>query len=193
MNRALPSAVIALALCWPLGAQAANLYRPGAWPALASDRLADRVGDSLTVIIDQTSAASNTAQLTSKKASQAGGQLTAGTTFDKSANLNLSGGFDGSGQNGRSDRIAAEISVVVDALLANGDLHVAGSQTLKINGEHTTIRVSGRVRRADISSDNTISSTRLADAAIDYDGTGFVANSAKAGILSRLLNVLHLP
>jgi flagellar L-ring protein precursor FlgH len=174
-------------------AAAADLYHAGDWPALAADRRAKEVGDSLTVLIDETAVASNSTTNDAKKASHTGGQLTAGTTFNKSANLDLSHTFDGAGQTGRADKIVAQISVIVDRVLPNGDLHVTGVQALKINGERTNIRVSGRVRPSDIARDNSVPSTRLADASIDYDGAGFASSSAKAGLITRLLNKIGLP
>ena len=185
--------VLGLMLALAPASHAADLYQHGSWSALASDRLADRVGDSLTVVIDQSSLATNSTQNGSKKNNHVGGQLTAGTAFNKSGELDLSSSFDGAGQTGRVDKIVAQISVVVDQVLPNGDLHVMGAQSLKINGERTNIQISGRVRRADIASDNSVPSTRLADAAIDYDGAGFVTNGSKAGLLTRLLNHIGLP
>jgi flagellar L-ring protein precursor FlgH len=89
--------------------------------------------------------------------------------------------------------MVGEISVTVDALLPNGDLHVSGAQILNINGERTRIAVKGEARLADISSSNTILSTSLAGATIDYEGAGLVTESSKAGWLTRALNFLGLP
>jgi flagellar L-ring protein precursor FlgH len=191
-RRALTAAAIALAaaLGLPAGAGADDLFKAGVWPALASDRPAERVGDAITVIIDQTSAALNSARNGSSKTTRVSGQITATKSYNRSAALGLQGDFSGSGQSGRSDKMLAEISVVVDSVLPNGDLHVSGQQTLNINGEHIKIRIRGRLRRADIASDNTVQSTRLADASIDYDGTGFTSRSAKPGIVSRIFNWL---
>jgi len=181
-------ALTALTLSAGTGA-AADLFARGNWPALASDRPAERVGDSLTVVIDQTSVASNSAQNGSTKSTNVSGQVSTSKSRG-SAQLALSGDFAGSGQSGRSDKVLAQISVVVDGVLPNGDLHVSGDQALNINGEHVKIRIKGRVRRADITTYNTVQSTSLADAVIDYDGTGFTSRSAKPGLVARLFNWL---
>ena len=183
---------LGLSLILAGGSRAADLYRPGSWSALASDRLADRVGDSLTVVISQTSTATNSALSSSRKSTSLAGQVSTNAAFNRSGQLSLSGAFDGSGQTGRSDSMVAEISVVVDALLPNGDLHVSGEQTLNINGEHTRIRLSGRVRRSDISTDNVVQSASLADATIDYNGTGFTNHSAKPGVVNKIFGWLGL-
>jgi len=79
----------------------------------------------------------------------------------------------------------------VDGILPNGDLHVSGAQELNINGDKTNIRIKGRVRLADIAN-NAVLSNRLADATIDYDGSGFVSSSARPGLLTRIINWLGL-
>ena len=172
--------------------EADNLYAKTTWAALASDRPASRVGDSLTVVIDETSTASNSARSGAKKTSHLGAQL-AGAGANGSPSLDLGSGFDGSGQTQRVHKMLAQISVVVDAVLPNGDLHVTGAQALKINGERTNIKVAGRVRPADIDNDNSVLSTRLADATIIYDGTGFIDGNVRPGLLSRLFTWLGLP
>ena len=120
------------------------------------------------------------------------GSISAGS-FSKSANGTLNGGSDSSGSTDRSGQMVAQISATVESVLANGDLQIVGQQELHINGERTNIRVHGRVRAADISSTNTILSSRLADATIDYDGHGFVSRSAKPGIVTRIFRDLCEP
>jgi flagellar L-ring protein precursor FlgH len=174
-------------------AAAANLYSPGGWPAMASDRSAQRPGDTLTVVIDQSSLASNSAQNGYKKDTQLAGQVQAGTHFNQTGQFDINGGFTGTGQTGRADKIVAQITVLIDKVLPNGDLEISGTQALKINGERTNIRVRGRVRAADIAADNTVPSTRIADAQIDYDGAGFVSKGSQGGIVERIFSALHLP
>ena len=78
------------------------------------------------------------------------------------------------------------------AVLPNGDLEIAGAQRLNINRERTVIRVRGRVRPTDISADNMVLSSRIADASIDYDGAGFVTRSGRPGLVTRIFNFLGL-
>ena len=172
---------------------AEDLRSTGGWSSLASDRSAQTVGDSLTVLVLETSSATNTTQRGSKKRTRIAGEISAGSTLNESAQLDLGGTFDGSGQSGRAGRMVAQITVVVDGVLPNGDLHVAGEQVLNIDGERTRIRLKGRVRRADISKDNTILSSRLAEVVIDYDGKGFVSRGSKPGIITRIFDWLRLP
>lgn len=184
--------LLAIQISAPLSLRAEDLYKRGNWPALASDRMAERIGDTLTVVISETSQASNSAQTDVKKKRGLSGLISGGNSFNQSGQISLSGQSDGSRQTNRAGAIVGQISVVVDAILPNGDLHVSGQQVININGEHTNIKLKGRVRRADIEAGNTVLSTRLADAAIDYDGTGFVNRSTKSGIATRILNWLGL-
>ena len=74
----------------------------------------------------------------------------------------------------------------------DGDLHVSGQQVINVAGDHTKISLKGRVRPEDIVSGNQVLSTRLADATINYDGTGLVSRGAKPGPINRVLNWLGL-
>jgi len=185
-------AAVGLALSAPLPSTASDLYSGGGWPALAADRPAARVGDVLTVIIYENSLATDSVQSTTQKNTHIAGHVAADNSLDKSAELALSGSFNGGGQSGRTGRIVAQMSVTVDQVLANGDLHVSGEQVLNIAGDKTDIKLQGRARTADINADNTILSTRLADVTIDYDGRGFVARSARPGIVNRIFSFLGL-
>jgi flagellar L-ring protein precursor FlgH len=172
-------------------ATAADLYQRDNWSALASDRNAYKVGDILTVIVYETATASNSANSGSSRNTDVSGSVSAGS-FDKSAKLGIQNGSDNSGTTGRSGGMVAQISVVVDNVLPNGDLHVTGAQVLNINDDKTNIRVAGRVRPSDISAANAVLSNRLADATIDYNGSGFISSSAKPGIVTRIFNWLGL-
>jgi flagellar L-ring protein precursor FlgH len=191
MSRALACLMLCGLAFAGLPAWAADLYRSDNWSAMASDRNAYQTGDILTVIVYENASAIDTASSSSKKASNASGQLAADSNFNHSGRLGLQSNSDDSGTTGRSGGMVAQISVTVDDVLPNGDLRVSGAQELNINGDKTNIRIKGRVRLADIAN-NAVLSSRLADATIDYDGTGFVSSSARPGILTRIINWLGL-
>lgn len=169
-----------------------DLYSKGEFAALASDRQARGVGDIVTVLIFESATASNTAQNGTDRSTRVAGQIQGGQTFNESGQLSVNGEFDTRGQTARSGRIVAQISVSVIEVLPNGDLKVSGEQMLNINGERTRLKLRGRVRRADIGAGNVVTSTRLADVFIDYDGSGFVSKGAKPGIVNRIFNWLGL-
>lgn len=180
-------------------AQATDLAAKSGWSSLAGDRSAHAVGDVLTVVIYENATATNTAENRASKNSTFAGQLSIGTpstgsnVVDGAASLGLSHGADNQGATARAGQMVAQISVTVDSVYPNGDLHVAGAQALKINGENTNIRLRGRVRLADITPANAVLSSSLADASIDYDGQGFVTSSSEPGVLTRLFNWLGIP
>lgn len=182
-----------LSAVWIAPAFGVNLSQDESWSSLASDRAAARVGDVVTVLVYEASTASNSANSNLDKNTSLHGQIQAGTQFSESAALGGGSSSGNSGTTTRSGRMVAQISAVVEEVLPNGDLRITGSQVLNINGERTSIRVRGRVRRSDISSDNSVLSSRLADATIDYDGQGFVSRSAQPGIVARIFNWLGLP
>ena len=179
-------------------ASANDLAAHGNWSSLAGDRSARAVGDVLTVVIYETSSATNSAENSASRSSSFQGQFSAGNPatgggVNAAANLGLAHASDNTGATARAGTMVAQISVVVDSVFPNGDLHVSGAQALKINGEKTNIRVRGRVRPADITATNAVLSSSLAEASIDYDGAGFVSSSAQPGLITRIFNWLDLP
>ena len=149
------------------------------------------IGDGLTILIQQSAESVNSAQSQAGRTTGLSGSLSAGS-LNESGGLSLGSNHRGSGELRRSDRIAAQLTVSVTQVLPNGDLIVEGSQWLRVNGNRTNIGVRGRVRTADISSQNTVLSIRVADATINYDGSGFVSRSAKPGLISRIFGFLGL-
>jgi flagellar L-ring protein precursor FlgH len=176
-------------------ARADDLYRGSNWAALSGDRKASQPGDILTVIIFQAAEATNSAQNSSRKKTDVGASF--GTTIgsgsvDEKASLAFGGGYTGSGEVRRSEKLVSQISLTVKEVLPNGDLIVEGEQWMRINGETSRIGVRGRVRPADINADNAVLSTRIGDARISYDGRGFVTRSAKPGVINRIFSFLGL-
>lgn len=186
------AAIASLLLCFGASASHADdLYKPTAWSALSTDRVARQIGDTLTVVVFQTAEASNTAKSDSLRSTKLGGQLQGGS-LDEAGSLSFGGGYSGGGQVQRSERFVTRISVTVREVLPNGDLIIVGEQRLRINGETSNIGVRGRVRPADVAGDNSVASSRIADAQIDYDGHGFVSKSARPGLINRVFRFLGL-
>lgn len=173
-------------------AMAADLYRPGNWASMASDRKASQVGDIVTLLVIENDSASNSVTKGSRKRHSIDIGVDTSLDFSETANGTLGGSYEGQGTNARSDRMVARLSVTVTEVYPNGDMRVAGMQRLKINGETTIINLSGRVRPDDLNADNTLLSWRLADAVIDYDGKGFASQSAKPSVITKILGFLGL-
>lgn len=171
--------------------QAQSLYHEGSFKALASDRKAHRVGDVVTVHVFEQSSATSSADTTTQR----NNSLNASVALlpsgrQRSGTLDVGGAFDGGGITQRTNRLLATLSVTVVELLPNGDLKLAGEQSLTINSEQHKVRLEGRVRPEDLSSDNTVLSTRLADASIHYVGDGDLSSRQRPSWWRRLLDAL---
>lgn len=170
---------------------AEDLYRGGSFPAIASDIKAAAVGDAVTIVIFETASASNRVTNRSSKQTKLDGGLRAGG-IDERGSLDLGGGYTGTGEVSRSDQIVARITARVSGIAPNGDLLIEGQHVMLVNGENRKIGIRGRVRPVDIASDNSVLSSRIADAEINFDGKGFASRSAKPGLLNRIFSFLGI-
>jgi len=185
-------AVLLLLLAAP-GAWCDSLYQPETFKALTADNRAYRVGDALTVLVVENSSASNSANTTTNKQGSAGfgSTLTPGNS-DRKGNLALNEDFVGKGSINRSGKLLATMTVNVVGRADNGDLLIAGSQVIDLNGEKQQIQIEGRVRPGDITDNNTVLSQRIADAHISYIGEGILGEKQRPGILTRILSWLRI-
>ena len=182
--------------------QAANgsLYAEGA-PGWLEDPVASRVGDLIVVKIDEKDLASTQADtkldksdattygmpnalgfvaaLTKKYPGVDPAKLFSSTSDQK---------FTGNGATSRQGQVSATLPVRVAQVLANGDLFIEGQKTVMVGHEEKHIYVSGIVRRIDIADDNTVPSSRIADAEIEYTGSGDVSDTQRRGWLNRILS-----
>ncbi len=191
--RSLPalSGLLLLLLLTALPALAQSLYNAERFQALTSDRRAIAVGDSLTVLVFENASASQSADTVTEKSSGINVGVGANAR-NYSARGSVGDESTGKGRVQRSGRLAAQITVTVAEVTANGDLRIAGKQHIVVNGEKQLLQLAGRVRPADVSDTNTIASTRIADAEITYVGDGMLADRQRQGALTRFMNWLGL-
>jgi flagellar L-ring protein precursor FlgH len=153
------------------------------------------VGDTLTVLLDeeasaQKSAASNLATDNSyelEPITVPGGTLSINGN-EVEFGLNQTQDFGGASDADQSHSLSAKLTVSVVNILTNGNLVVRGEKWLVINNGKEYMRVTGIVRPKDISEQNTISSYQIADARIEFSGTGDQADVQTQGWLSSLFN-----
>ncbi|MGB9712551.1 MAG: flagellar basal body L-ring protein FlgH [Dissulfurimicrobium sp.] len=177
-----------------------SLFTPGREGSIYSDFRARNVGDVITILIAENLKAANDAATQTQKDSNANLGLTGilGLIFSKNSTVNPSntiGGsatdkYNGSGKSSRNASFTGTISARVVQVLPDGNLLVEGSRELKINNETQYLTLSGVVRPKDLSSDNTVPSTRLADARIEYTGGGVLSDKQGPGWLVRLLDMV---
>jgi len=172
-------------------ARADSLYDEQRYRPLVGDPRAIRVGDNITVVVTEFASVTASARTATDKDGTVSG-VARGTNSTKQGSVNLNEDFNGGGRIERSGKLTAQLTVVVQSIDANGDLRVKGEQEIEVNNEKQTLYVEGRVRPQDIQANNTILSTRLADAKIRYTGDGLLAEKQRPGILTRLLSWLRL-
>jgi flagellar L-ring protein FlgH len=183
-------AMIAAALCTT---QAQDL-RENVGRSLFSDQKATRVGDAVTVLVVETSSASNDATTTSDRQSDisltASGKVGESGIPDASLGVGTGNTFKGQGATASHGSIRAKISARVDSVLANGNLMIDGKRTIIINGEEQTITLAGIVRPSDIQADNSVYSYNISEARIAFEGSGIVSRAQGPGWITKLLHWL---
>ncbi|WP_440980216.1 flagellar basal body L-ring protein FlgH [Sphingomonas pseudosanguinis] len=165
------------------------------YAALYEGWRARRVGDPLTIVLVERTAASKSAN--SKLGSKGDLGINPPTTGPlgsllKSTDIGMGGSrnFNGSGAADQSNSLSGEISVTVAQVFANGTMLVQGQKRVTLNRGDEFIQIKGLVRMADIGIDNRVPSTRVADAQIAYTGKGDVARASRQGWLSRFFQAV---
>ena len=180
------------AIAQPTALSAGSLYHTSHNLMLFDDRRAREVGDVVTITLEERMRSSKSAETTIEKDTTNQilnptvlGNIVRGSTDTDLNNVSSSTEFTGSGDSDQSNSLTGTISAVVSDVMPNGLLLVQGEKWFQLNTGEEYVRVSGLVRPEDISFDNSVSSLRLADARVAYSGTGAVAESNKAGWLTR--------
>ena len=166
-----------------------SLFNEDEYDSLVSDQRSYKVGDILTVMIYEAATASTKTQTDTKKGTSIGAKGSDGTNSIE-GNIGINSEFGGGGTSSQTGKLVASVSVTVIETLPNGDMKVKGNQTLEFNSDMQHIAVSGIVRKEDIESNNTVLSSRLADAEIKFVGEGLLTSRAKPGVLTKLWNWL---
>ena len=164
-----------------------SLWRNGS-RAFFKDQRARQVGDILTVMVNITdkAAIANETQRSRTNTEDSGitdfiGAKTLGNPANKvlpgrilTADSNMSN--DGKGSVNRQEALQTNVAAVVTQVLPNGNLVVEGKQEIRVNFEMRELIVAGIVRPEDIQSDNTIDSSKIAEARIAYGGRGQITD-----------------
>ena len=172
-------------------AASGSIYQAGTSRTLFEDRRARYVGDTMTILITETTSAStksntNASRSTSIKASVPTisglpGKSLQGLDLSASSSNSLAGKGDAAANN----VFTGSITVTVIEVLPNGNLQVSGEKQVSIGAGTEFIRLSGIVNPYFISTANTISSTNVADARIEYKESGVISEAQIMGWLAR--------
>jgi flagellar L-ring protein precursor FlgH len=189
-------ALAALACC---AARGQSLWHDDTSRAMFADRRANGVGDILTVIVSEISAANKNNATTTEKQSSWTAAVSSflfpgflqykGSTPAVQYSSDLK--HNGTGAINNSETILAQVSVKVMDVLPNRNLVVEGRRETSFAGEHQTIVLRGIVRPEDISPTNTISSCDVADATIQMVGKGTVTDATNKGWFTRILDKVN--
>lgn len=183
-----------------------TIYQEGHEIALYQDHMASRIGDILTVRLEESTSGqkqadmktdknttlnTNNGSLQNNQSTNNGSLLKPvlfGSDFSSPIfNTGVDMAFNGKGQTDENNKLAGTISVTVTRVLSNNNLVISGEKWITINQGREYIRLTGIVRPEDIEVGNTISSQRVADARIAYSGSGQVGNAARGGWLTQFL------
>lgn len=169
--------------------QASRGYSP-----LTSGTRAAYVGDLLTIVLVERTQAAKSAVATTGRKGDIGlsPPLKGPLSLFAPEEFNMGGDskFDGKGQAAQSNTLSGEISVTVAEVYPNGTMLVRGEKTIRLNRGDEFVRVAGIVRQSDVTADNRIPSTRVADASITYTGKGEIARASRQGWLQRFFSVV---
>lgn len=168
------------------------------------DTRAVRVGDVVVIRIDESADAEggSTTKLNRDSSGSGGTSAILGLVpalkkaypkleMDKLWEFAAKAGFTGQGNTSRKGQLNGTISVRVVREMPNGDLFLEGTKVVLINFEEYHLYLSGLVRTADIGPDNSISSTRLADAQIEFTGRGDIADQQRKGWGARITDKVN--
>jgi len=180
----------------PLPISDGAIYKAGFSMALFEDTKAHRVGDIITVILQERTNASKKASTNTAKNSAV--TIAAPTVFGRgvayggdavlSATLDAERDFQGEGDSTQSNSLSGEITVTIAEVYVNGNMLIRGEKLLTLNQGSEHVRISGIIRPTDISPSNTVLSSQVANAKIIYGGQGVLADVNTKGWLQRVFD-----
>lgn len=157
-----------------------------------SDVKAHAIGDIVTIIVSENTQALNQNSTQSNSQNSLSADADFGTSFLKSLTGSISSDtqnqYQGTGQVTSRGTFSAQLTARIIEVREDGNFLIRGSREVETNGEKTITVVEGIIRPADISTSNTIDSSKISDARIFHDSKGVSPSSSKPGILTRIIN-----
>ncbi len=168
--------------------------RRNSFNSLFSDQKANRVGDAITIVVVESSQATNDARTATSRESDIGasfsgnamGEPLPGGTMD----LGTLSDFDGRGATSSSGSFRTKISATIDTVFANGNMRITGNRKISINGEEQLISIKGIVRPSDISADNSVLSYNISEAELVLDANGQIDRVQSPGWVTKFFHWL---
>jgi flagellar L-ring protein precursor FlgH len=177
-----------------------SLFRSNA-KGFFKDQRAHRVGDILTVIVtisDKAQIANKTNRTRSSTNSAGLGGLFGAAISSIAPSIPVATAIDtnsgisdtGNGSVNRSEKLSTRVAAVVTQILPNGNLVIEGSQEVRVNFEVRELVVAGIIRPEDVGADNTIISSKIAEARIAYGGRGQITDVQQSRYGSQVLDAI---
>ncbi len=185
--------LISLIIFIPFLVSAQDMTQNG-FRSLFSDYKAVNLGDAITIIVVESSEASNNAEKSAGRNSDLGfsfgGGIGSTSLPDVNSDISSNNDFDGKGSAKTSGMVRTKLSAMIDSVLANGLLRIKGSRKIVVNDEEQIITIKGIVRASDIQSDNTVYSYNISDAEIIFQSDGQIRSIQDPGWLTKLFHWL---
>lgn len=191
MIKKICAAVLVVAFVLGGNVEAKSLWVDNGTLSLYADKKARNVGDILTIVINE-----STTQTASKSRNNSkSGSISVGSgtgIFDFIKAFSASGGdsFQADGSATDTSRYSGQITVTVVEVLPNDNMIVEGTQSIWQNRDEHKITLRGIIRRDDVTMNNTVPSSKVADASIKFDGKGPLNAKQRQGILTQIFNFL---
>jgi flagellar L-ring protein precursor FlgH len=173
-------------------------------PGYLQDTRAVRAGDIVTIVIDEQADAKGDATTSLSKTTNRNASVTsllgiipalkqAHPNIDPERLIELAAqsDFTGDGSTHRKGALTGNITVKVREAMPNGDLFIEGTKVVMINNEEYHLYISGLIRPADVGPNNTVASSRVADAQIEFTGRGDIADQVNRGWLTKILDWIN--
>lgn len=185
--------IIFILIILPLVITAQNMSENG-FRSLFSDYKAVNLGDAITIVVVESSEASNGAQKSTGRESDINFGFSGGLDDTALPNVDVDLGsnneFKGSGSSKSTGMVRTKLSALIDSVLSNGLVRIKGSRKIVVNDEEQMITIKGIVRTSDISSDNTVYSYNISEAEIIFQSDGQIRSVQDPGWLTKLFHWL---
>ncbi|HEX4386864.1 MAG TPA: flagellar basal body L-ring protein FlgH [Myxococcales bacterium] len=184
-----------------IAATPGSLWREGYAGQIFSDARALRQNDLVVIKVEEIADARRSSDTGLSRDQQTKMELQAFLnaaglvqTNNRNVDLGINGSsssqFNANGQTGRTERLTATVPSVVRKVLPNGNLFVEGHRTVLVNSEEQHFYISGVIRPIDIDQDDSVKSSALADAEIEFTGQGVLSENQQQGGLAKFFSHL---
>lgn len=190
---------LAIALAAPPAA-AISLYDPTSpYANLYMTSRPKKVGDIITIIIDERSSAEETADIDIEKETEIDSSVDGINSFNPFGKayplsplfrFDADNNYEAEAKNERTNRVSAQLAATVVRVMDNGNLLLEGRREIFVGKDKKSIIVTGVVRPEDVRPDNSVLSSVVADAEIRYEGMGPVNDSNRRPLITRLIDLL---